>query len=98
MRRNLMTSPYPAQQPQGQQPQGQQPQGQQPGDAQTREMTLSVARTVATQIANKVRTDPAFTAQLVANPRQTLEANGVPSESVNDLIGAAGRLPVGRPD
>jgi len=67
-------------------------------DAQSRELTVSVARTVATQIADRVQTDPAFVAELVANPRQTLEANGVPPEAVNDLIGPAGRLPLGRAD
>jgi len=85
-----MTTPYPGQS---------QTQSQdQPGGAQSRELTMNVARTIAQTLAQRVKTDPTFTASLVASPRQTLEANGVPPEAVNELIGPAGRLPVGRPD
>jgi hypothetical protein len=88
-----MTTAYPSQaQPQAQ---PQQPRGE-PRQAQPRDATLVTA--VATEIRDRVRTDPAFTAELVARPRETLEAAGVPPEAVNDLIGPAGRLPVGTPE
>lgn len=61
-----------------------------------REIPLVTA--VAMQIRERVRSDPTFTAELVARPRETLEAQGVPPEAVNDLIGPAGRLPRGTPD
>lgn len=69
-----MTTVYPSSaQAQTQQPQ--QSQGQ-PRDAQPRDVQLVNA--VATQIRERVRTDPAFTADLVARPRD-LGSGGGPS-------------------
>jgi hypothetical protein len=73
------------------------PQGQ-GGGAPSREYDMNLARVAADRIAQRVRNDPQFTAQLVANPRQTLEAEGLPTDAVNDIIGPAGRLPVGQAD
>ena len=63
------------------------------GDARSHEMTLSVAGNVASKIVGWVKSDPGFTAALVAPARQILKANGVPPEAVKDVIGPAGRLP-----
>jgi hypothetical protein len=72
-------------------------QSQQP-QAGSRELDMGQARQVADRIAQRVRTDPQFTAQLVADPRQTLEGEGLPGDAVNDIIGPSGMLPPGQPD
>lgn len=69
----------------------------QPGGAQAPD-PQSVVRVAAQQVADRVQNDPAFVAQLVADPRATLEAQGIPADAVNDVIGAAGGLPKGDPN
>jgi len=59
---------------------------------------MSQLRTTAERIGERVKTDPGFVAQLVANPRQVLESEGIPADAVNDVIGPAGRAPRGRAD
>lgn len=72
-------------------------QGQQQ-QASSRDLDMGLARQVADRIAQRVKTDPQFTAQLVADPRQTLEREGLPGDAVNDIIGPAGILPPGQAD
>ena len=41
----------------------------------------------AQKVRQRIQTDPSFTAQLVSDPRGTLEAAGIPSDAVNSVIG-----------
>ena len=47
---------------------------------------LSSIRESVDQVKQKMASDPSFAAQLLQNPRQTLEGAGVPAEAVNAVI------------
>ncbi len=58
-------------------------QGEEPSARQ-----MDDVRRKAEEIAERVRSDPAFVAQLVQDPRGTLEGAGLPGNAVNSVIGA----------
>lgn len=53
----------------------------------TGENVVNELQIKAAEIAERCERDPEFLKQVRDNPRATLEANGIPPEYVNDVIG-----------